>query len=62
MRPLSVSLGTMIKALLWIGVGVAGALELEKRLAGVRERFTPKAITDSMFDRVNSRLERDRGV
>lgn len=52
----------MIKAVLWIVVGVAGALEIEKRLAGVRERFSPKAITDSMFDRVNSRLERDRGV
>lgn len=50
----------MIKALLWISIGIAGALELDKRLAGVRERFTPKAITDSMFERANARLERDR--
>lgn len=51
----------MIKALLWIGVGVAGALELEKKFAGMRQRFSPKAITDSVFDRANARLERDRG-
>lgn len=50
----------MIKALLWMAVGVAGALELEKRIAGMRQRFSPKAITDSMFDKANARLERDR--
>jgi hypothetical protein len=48
----------MIKALLWIAVGAAGALELEKRLGGVRERIRPRAITDSMFDRVNQQLEK----
>jgi hypothetical protein len=50
----------MIKALLWIAVGAAGALELDKRLEGVRERFTPRAITDSMFDSMNRQLEKRR--
>lgn len=50
----------MIKALLWIAVGAAGALELDRRLEGVRERFSPRAITDSVFERVNQQLEKRR--
>jgi hypothetical protein len=50
----------MIKTFLWIVVGVIVALQLERLLGGLRSRFSPSAVTGSMLDRVNERLERDR--
>ena len=50
----------MIKAALLVVLGAVGALEAERRLAGLRGRLTPRAMTDGFLDRANRHLERDR--
>ena len=50
----------MIKAVGLVVLGAIGALEAEKWLARAKMRMTPRAITDSMFDRLNAKLEDDR--
>ena len=50
----------MIKGLFWVIVGAIAALQSEKVLAGLRARFTPRAVTDGFLDRLNSRLESRR--
>ena len=50
----------MIKAVVLVVLGAIGALELERRLAGFKERMSPRAMTDGVLDRANRRLERDR--
>ena len=50
----------MIKAVLAVMAGAAGALSAEKWFARTRMRFRPRAVTDSLLDRVNDRLERKR--
>jgi hypothetical protein len=50
----------MIKAIFWILVGVVAALQAERWLGGLRSKLSPSAVTGSMLDRVNQRLERDR--
>ena len=47
----------MIKAFFWVALGAAGALQGERLLGGLRERFTPRAVTDGFLDRLNRRLE-----
>jgi hypothetical protein len=47
----------MIKAFFWVALGAAGALQGEKLLGGLREKFTPRAVTDGFLDRLNRRLE-----
>jgi hypothetical protein len=50
----------MIKAFIWVVVGVIAALQVERWLGGLKARFSPSAVTGTMLDRVNERLERDR--
>ena len=47
----------MIKRLLLIALGIAGALEAEKWLAKARIRMSPNALTGSLLDKVNQKLE-----
>jgi hypothetical protein len=50
----------MIKAFLWVIVGIVVALQVERWLGGLRSRLSPSAVTGGLLDRVNERLERDR--
>ena len=50
----------MIKALLLAALGAIGALEAQDRLGSLRTRFSPKAVTDAMLDKVNRSLEGKR--
>lgn len=50
----------MIKGLALVVLGAVGALEAEKRLAKLRARFSPRAITDAALDKANQKLEESR--
>ncbi|MFP5297410.1 MAG: hypothetical protein ACLGHL_00280 [Actinomycetota bacterium] len=50
----------MIKSVLLVIAGAAGALELDKRMEKVRSRFSPRAVTDSVLDKLNQQLEKNR--
>ena len=50
----------MIKAVVLIVLGAIAALQAERWLGGLKDRISPRAVTDSMLDRVNRRLEKDR--
>jgi len=50
----------MIKSILLVALGAVGALEADKRLGSVKARFRPRVLTDTFFDSVNKRLEKDR--
>ena len=47
----------MIKAFFWVALGAAGALQGERLLGGLRQRFSPRAVTDGFLDKLNRRLE-----
>lgn len=54
----------MIKRLFGIALGAAAALQFDRWWQSRRARFTPNALTGSLLDRVNNRLEekhRDAG-
>ena len=50
----------MLKPLFWVAVGAAGALQADRWLEKRKARFTPHAITGTMLDKVNDRLEKNR--
>ena len=50
----------IIKSLLWVAVGAAGALESERLLSKARVRFSPSAVTGGFLDKVNTKLESRR--
>lgn len=50
----------MIKRLFWVCVGAAGALQADRWLTQRRSRFTPNALTGSLLDKINERLEAKR--
>jgi hypothetical protein len=50
----------MLKPLFWAAVGAAGALQADRWLEKRKARFSPHAITGTMLDKVNSRLEKNR--
>lgn len=50
----------MIKGVLAVMAGAVAALEMDKRMDRVRERFSPRAVTDSLLDKVNQQLEKSR--
>ncbi len=52
----------MIKSVLLIGVGAAGALHAERLLKKTKTRISPRAVTDSMLDKMNRRLEDSRST
>ncbi|MEA2499455.1 MAG: hypothetical protein QOH26_1860 [Actinomycetota bacterium] len=47
----------MIKSVLLIGLGAAGALQADRWLQKTKTRMSPRAVTDALIDKVNSRLE-----
>jgi hypothetical protein len=50
----------MLKSLVWIAVGAAGALELDRLLDRQKERWRPQAVTGKLLDKANERLEKGR--
>jgi hypothetical protein len=50
----------MLKRLLWIVVGAVGALQADRWLRQKRSQLTPNAITGTMLDKINQRLEDSR--
>jgi hypothetical protein len=50
----------MFKRLLWMAVGAAGALQAERWVRAQRARLTPDAMTGTVLDKVNQRLEAKR--
>ena len=50
----------MIKRLLLVALGAAGALQLDRWLEQKRAKFSPSAVTGSMLDKINQRLEAKR--
>ena len=47
----------MLRRLFWIGVGAAGALQADRWMRRQRDRFRPNAITGTLLDKVNQKLE-----
>ena len=52
----------MLKPLFWVALGAAGALQADRWLEKRKARFSPHAITGTMLDKVNSRLEKNRST
>jgi hypothetical protein len=50
----------MIKRLLFVALGAAAVLELDRWWTQRRARLTPNALTGSLLDKVNERLETRR--
>lgn len=50
----------MIKAMFLMALGAVGALQGERWLGDLKQRVSPRALTDSALDRANRRLERER--
>ena len=47
----------MIKRLFLVALGAAGALQLDRWVQQKRSKLTPSAMTGSMLDKINQRLE-----
>jgi hypothetical protein len=52
----------VLKRLIWIGLGIVVALEIEHWLQSRRPRYTPNAIAGRMLDGINRRMERSQGT
>ena len=50
----------MIKRLLWVVAGAVGALQADKWLQQQKERFRPSALTGTLLDATNRRMEKRR--
>lgn len=50
----------MIKSISLVVLGAVGALQADKWLSGVRARISPRAVTDSLLEKANARLEQSR--
>ncbi len=50
----------MLRRLFWIAVGAAAALQLDRWVSRHRSRFMPSAVTGTLLDLVNERLEVNR--
>jgi hypothetical protein len=50
----------MLKRLFWIVLGAVGALQADRWLRQKRSQLTPNAITGTMLDKINQRLENNR--
>ena len=50
----------MIKRLLWVVVGAVGALQADKWLQQQKERFRPSALTGTLLEATNRRMEKRR--
>ena len=49
-----------MRTLFWIAVGAAGALQADRWLRERRGRLTPSAMTTTLLDKINERLETKR--
>ena len=52
----------MIASLFWVAVGAVGALEADKLLDKARVRLSPSAVTSTLLDKVNAKLEAKQGT
>jgi hypothetical protein len=52
----------MIKGVLAVALGAVVALELDKLMDRAKDRFSPRAVTDSLLDKVNEQLEKGRSA
>lgn len=50
----------MIKAVVLVALGAVGALQGERWVSDLKQRVSPRALTDSALDRANRRLEKER--
>ena len=50
----------MIKRVLWVVVGAVGALQVDKWLQEQKNRFRPSALTGTLLDATNRRMEKRR--
>ena len=50
----------MIKRLLWVVVGAVGALQADRWLQQQKDRFRPSALTGTLLDATNRRMEKRR--
>jgi hypothetical protein len=50
----------MIKRVLWVLVGAVGALQADKWLQQQKDRFRPSALTGTLLDATNKRMEKRR--
>jgi hypothetical protein len=50
----------MIKRLFWVVVGAVGALQADKWLQQQKDRFRPSALTGTLLDATNRRMEKRR--
>ncbi|MGH2693283.1 MAG: hypothetical protein ACRDJJ_00570 [Actinomycetota bacterium] len=50
----------VLKRVIWIALGVAVALEVDRWLQSRRSQFTPNAIAGRMLDGINRRLEQNQ--
>ena len=50
----------MLKGLFWVAVGAAGALQADRWLESKKSKFTPNAMTGTLLDKINKRLENGR--
>ncbi len=49
---------TLLKKFFWIVVGIAAALELDRRIDRQRVRMSPRAVTGTLLDKLNEGLEK----
>jgi hypothetical protein len=52
----------MIKSIFWILLGAVGALQVDRWLRRKRAQLTPGALTTTLLDKVNQRLEANRAT
>ena len=50
----------MLRRLFWIVLGAVGALQADRWLRQKRSQLTPNALTGTLLDKVNQRLENNR--
>lgn len=50
----------MIKRFLWVVVGAVGALQADRWLQQQKDRFRPSALTGTLLDATNRRMEKRR--
>lgn len=50
----------MIKRIFWVVVGAVGALQADKWLQQQKDRFRPNALTTTILDATNKRMEKRR--
>ena len=50
----------MLRRLLPVALGAAGALQLDRWLSRQKVRLRPSSLTGAFFDTVNRKLEKDR--